>query len=231
MQRQQRVAVLDLTGIEELHRLLAALDDDADVLALVGQAMDAACSARIDTAAEEIDGFGRAAWAGQEAMDRHRLADGEPGFLLGLPTRHRGRGLVLVDDAGDDLELPGGKTRKMRREAELLDEDESVARRVVEQDADRVMAKKHLAREFRAPAAGEETMSQTKMVDAEIAAIDRPALADGDRVVVQSLLLACRQKNGPCEHGPSLGRKRPRDCSMRRRRRRGLMLQCTIWDG
>src|SRR5260370_41677292 len=119
--------------MQELHRLLAALDDDADVLALVGQAMDAARVARIDPAAEEIDGFGRAARAGQEAMDRHRFTDdGEPSFLLGLPARHLGGGFVLVDDAGDDLEVPGGKTGKMGREAELLDKDERVARWVDE---------------------------------------------------------------------------------------------------
>ena len=148
--------------------------------------MDAAGIAGIDAAAEEIDGLDRAARAGQEAMNRHDLADdGESGFLLGFAPRDRGGRFVLIDDPGDDLKLPGGKAGKMRGEAKLLYEDEDVALRVIEQDGRRIVAQKDLARELGAPAAGVETMTQPEVVDAKIASIDRLALADVDRVLVQ----------------------------------------------
>src|SRR6185437_16411531 len=159
--------------VQQPHRLGVALDHGADVLALVGEAVDAAGGARIDAAAEEIDGLGRAARAGHEAMDGHDLADdGEPGLLLGLAPRYGGGALVAVDDAGDDFELPGSKAGEMSGEAELLDEDDLVALRIVEQDAGGVMAKEDLARQLGAPAAGEQPVPQEEMIDAEEAPID-----------------------------------------------------------
>src|SRR5260221_8802496 len=122
MQGDQGEGILDLAGLEQGEGLIAALDDDLDVFAFIGKAVDAAGIAGIDAAAEEIDGFGRAARAGQEAVDRQDLADeGEPGLLLDFAPRDRAGGVVLVDDSGDDFELPGGETRGERNEAKLLD--------------------------------------------------------------------------------------------------------------
>jgi len=63
-----------------------------------------------------------------------------------------GRGFVRVDDSGDDFELPGGKAGEMGGEATLLDQYKRVALRVIEQDRRRVVTKKDLARQLRAPA-------------------------------------------------------------------------------
>src|SRR5260221_7875865 len=122
MQGDQGEGILDLAGLEQGEGLIAALDDDLDVFAFIGKAVDAASLAGIDAAAEEIDGFGRAARAGQEAVDRQDLADdGKPGLLLGFAPRDRAGGVVLLYDSGDDFQLPGGKTGEGRNQAEMHD--------------------------------------------------------------------------------------------------------------
>src|ERR1700737_2883673 len=55
VQRDQRESVLDLSGIEHGERFFGALDDDPNIFAFVGEAVDAAGIAGIDAATEEIN--------------------------------------------------------------------------------------------------------------------------------------------------------------------------------
>src|SRR5260221_9948018 len=135
MQGDQGEGILDLAGLEQGEGLIAALDDDLDVFAFIGKAVDAAGLAGIDAAAEEIDGFGRAARAGQEAVDRQDLADdGKPGLLLGFAPRDRAGGVLRVEDSRGGFRPAGGKAGEMRGEAKLLDKYKRVALRIIEQD-------------------------------------------------------------------------------------------------
>src|SRR6185312_11848895 len=126
------------------------------------------------------------------------------GFLLGLAARDIDGALARpVDDAGDDLELPGAESGEMRREAELLDEHQRVALRIIEQHADGVAALEDLARELAAPGAGIEAVAQTVAVDPEEALIGSLAVDDLDRGVAHNGAAVMR----PCSAWPECMRK------------------------
>src|SRR5579864_2389500 len=107
-------------------------------------------------------------------MNRNELArDFNAGLLLGLAPREVFGALArVIDDPRNDFELPTGISRKMRGEAELLDEDDFIALWIVKQHADRLAALENLALHFRAPAAGIETVAQAIAVEAGKALVD-----------------------------------------------------------
>src|SRR5260221_184263 len=111
MQRDQGEGILDHPGLEHGEGLVGALDDDLDVFAFIGKAVDAAGLAGIDAAAEEIDGFGRAARAGQEAVDRQNLADdGKPVLILYVsPSDRDSRSVTAVAEWAHAAMLKGGR--------------------------------------------------------------------------------------------------------------------------
>jgi len=169
MERQERGSVLKPVGAQEGERPTAGLHHDADILMLVGKSVDPGCLARIDAAAKEIDDLGAAAGAQEIAVKKHRLIQElETGFLARLAPRHRERGLTrVIDDPGDDLDLPGRKTGEVCGQAELLDEHHLVAIGIIKQDADGAATFEDLARNDRTPTAGKEPMAQMIPIDAE----------------------------------------------------------------
>lgn len=73
--------------------------------------------------------------------------------------------LVLVDQAGDQLQQPGVGELLHRPDAELLDEHHAIALRVVGQHADRVMADEQFPTDFPAHAAVELAMPQAQAIE------------------------------------------------------------------
>jgi len=135
-----------------------------------------------------VDGFRTAAGAGQVLAGEDQVGDRAAGFLHRLAADDVLRRLARIDDAGHRLDdprslgglqprrLPGGEGAH----AELFDQHQGVALRVVEHGADGVAALEHLAAERLRPAAGEQPVAQGVTVDAEIALEGRKFLDDLD---------------------------------------------------
>ena len=92
IERDKGVAALDLAGVEHRFGLGHRLDDDADVLVLVGEAVEPGGVGRIDAGAIEPDDLVEGAAGRHHALDRHQrperfevalLAGLAPGDLLG----------------------------------------------------------------------------------------------------------------------------------------------------
>src|SRR5689334_16082218 len=113
-----------------------------------------------------------AAGARQDAVDRDERADRlEAGLLGDLAARNRLRRLALVDDPGDDLELPGRPAGEIGRQTKLLDQDDLVFRLVPEEDSRGAAALEHLALEFLGPASIMSAVPKPVFVDAEEAGV------------------------------------------------------------
>jgi hypothetical protein len=118
VEREQGDRVRNGAGFEHCQRGGSGLEDDPDLLMLLGDAVKTAGAAGVDPAAEQLDGLRRAARARQESANRDEIADqDETGLLIDLASRNRNRILLAVDQPGDDLDLPGGKACEMGGEA------------------------------------------------------------------------------------------------------------------
>ncbi len=164
------MGAFDLPGIEHRLDFGQRLDDDADVFLLLGQPIDPGGAAGIDTAAKQPDRFVEAAACRQEGLDRQERADRvEIGFLARLAAGDFFRRFAVVDQTGDRLELPRRAAGIKRRHAELLDQDDAVALRVVQQDTGRGAAPHHVEHPLAAPAAGEQAVAKAHHVDFQMA--------------------------------------------------------------
>src|SRR5665213_2709217 len=172
VERDQRVAGLDPAGIDHRFQFGDGADDDTNILAFLGHPVDAGGLRRIDAAAKQHDGFVRIAGRGQVKLDRHKLADHlDPGLLERFAPGDLLLALAfLVDEAGDNLDDPGGKPGDQRRQAELLDEDDFVAARVVEHDRHRAAAPHHVVDALAAPRAGIEPVAVAHHIEPQMAA-------------------------------------------------------------
>src|SRR4029078_10381444 len=106
---------------------------DQDVLAFRGQTEHPAGVRRVDAAEEDLARLRAGARRQHDALDRQQLADREAGFLHHLAPDHALGRLVLLDDPGDSLPDPGVTARGGWAGAELADQDDLVAPRIVEQ--------------------------------------------------------------------------------------------------
>ena len=150
------------------------LDDDADVLVLLGEAVHAPAAARIDAAAEQPDASSELPRRRQMRWIGNSAPIGlEPGFLARLARGDLLRRLVGIDQPGDRLDLPRRAPGVERRQAELLDQHDAVALGVVQHDRDRRAAPHHVVTALAAPAAGEQAMAKSNYVDPQNSAQSR----------------------------------------------------------
>ena len=133
---------------------------DLDVLALVLQAEDAARTRGLGLADEDVHDLGRAARAHEAGAAFGEVQDFQAGLLERLAARHLVRALAVLDDTGDRLEQPGIAIRLERAGAELLDQHDLVAHRVVGQHGGGMAAREHLAHQLRTEAAREPPVPQ-----------------------------------------------------------------------
>src|SRR3954468_19040483 len=75
IQRDQGMSAFDLAGIEHRFGLLQRLDGDADVLVLVGEAVETGGVTRIDAGAKEPDHLVERTTGRQDALDRDQLPE------------------------------------------------------------------------------------------------------------------------------------------------------------
>ncbi|MOA06292.1 hypothetical protein D3C78_1259230 [compost metagenome] len=127
--------------------------------------MDAAGITAVAAANEQMDPLVAAARRRQVVADRPQRAEGHPGLLDGLAAGDLFRLLVLVDQAGDQLQQPGIHPGLQRADTELLDQHHLVALRVVGQDANRIVAHEQLTTDHRPHAAGELPVPQVQAID------------------------------------------------------------------
>src|SRR3954451_15472302 len=171
----------DPAGAEHRERLLRRDGRDADILVVALEAVDAAALGRRHLPDEGVDALGRAAGAGGVEADEVELAELEVALLPDLaPSRRLDCFAVLVEDAGHGLEQPGLAAPIDRAGAELLDQDDAVRPRVVEQDRHRLALDEDLALQFRAHATAEQLVPHARDVELEKAVIDALALDDLD---------------------------------------------------
>jgi len=178
--------VLDFAGAQQLHRFAKGFDHHLDVLVLVGKPVNAARLGRVHPRAKEGHRLGGAAGAGETAMHGNDLAvEREIGFFLGFTAGDLELALaIVIDEAGDDLELPGGESREMSGKAELFDKHDLIPLRIVEEHGDGAASRKYLARKLRAPVAGKESVPHAETIDAKESLIRDVALKDLQRLVV-----------------------------------------------
>src|SRR6185312_14109035 len=91
----------------------------------------------------------------------------EPGFFARLAPGDGIVGLVRLDEAGDDFDLPRRTAGIDRRQAKLLDQDERVAVGVVERDRHRIAAAHHVVYALAAPGPGKEPVPESHDIDTQ----------------------------------------------------------------
>jgi hypothetical protein len=109
-----------------------------------------------------------------------RSRTSSPASSSAFAARHLFLPLALVDDAGDRLEQPGVARRLERAGAELLDQHDLVADRVVRQHGGGMTAHEDLAHQFRTEAARELPVPQPVAHHAKMAVEDHRAIEDLD---------------------------------------------------
>src|SRR5262249_35113859 len=117
---------------------------------------------------------------GEEAMHRLDLAsENKVRLFPGLAVRYLEFAFaVVINEAGDDLELPGGKAGEMGGQPKLLDEHHRIADGIVKQNAHGAAPLEDPARRLRPRAAGEERVAQRIAIDAEKSLIRDVAAED-----------------------------------------------------
>ncbi len=184
-QRDQHRPALEAAGVEQREGGFDRQHADLDVLVLVLHAEQAAGPARVDAGDEEVHDLGVAAGRGKVAAGLDQCRAAQAGFLGQLAARRRRAVLAGVDHAGDRLDLPGVAAADEGRQAELLDQHDLVADRVVGQHHGDLAAHHDLAVQRAGPAAGEAAVAQAEAVDPHPVVVQRGALEDLDRGLVE----------------------------------------------
>ena len=155
-----------------------------NVLMLFGQPVDSSGATRIHPAAKQINLLVAAAGTAEIAAYMHQLSRLATGLFEGFAPRNVIGAFALVDDARYQFQKPRGSVvgRRLRQrpDTKLLNQDHAIQLGVVQQHARRMAALKHLPLELRAPATGEQTMTQAQLLDTEKAFEDLTAVEDGD---------------------------------------------------
>ncbi len=171
------MAALDRSGFEKRLHFCDRLDDDADILVFLGEAMDASGRGRVDPRAEKMDVLIGGAGGSEIAPDRDGFAlNLEPRLLAGLPNGDRERALVGVDKPRHRFDLPRRGSGEESRQAELLDENDAVQRGVVKDNGDGLAAPHHVVSANAAPFPGKEAMAEAEKVEPQKAFEGDPLL-------------------------------------------------------